>query len=313
MSEDPEALAGVADVDLGGRTALVTGATSGVGRETALALARLGADVFVHGRDRRAGHETVELIEGGAGGDPGGDGAEIGGGDATFLQGDFADPDAVDAIADAVRGEVDSLDLLVHNAGTHFDSGELVDAGAERAEKTFVVNHLGPFRLTHGLRDVLEPGGRVVVVASAVHGRADGEFAVRSVDGYDGLAAYARSKLGNVLFARGLATRLDGRAVVSCHPGFVPGSGLWREASLPVRLAVGGLDSLPEWLTPDRVDDAAEAAVTPVFLAASPAVADADGGYYVDCALTDPAPVARDANRRKRLWDLSEELIGLDW
>ncbi|QLG62153.1 SDR family NAD(P)-dependent oxidoreductase [Halorarum salinum] len=299
-TDRPEAAADVAGVDLGGRTALVTGSTSGVGREVALALARLGADVFVHGRDRTAGtrvaHEAGEA-----------------GGEATFLPADFADPDDVDRLAGAVRDRVGSLDLLVHNAGAHFGEGELVDAGTERAEKTFVVNHLAPFRLTHGLRRVLPSRARVVVVASAVHGRADGEFDVRSVEGYDGLDAYARSKLANVLFARESATRLDGVAVASCHPGFVPGSGLWRHASLPVRLAVGGLDRLPAPLTPDIVDGAAAAAATPTYLAASPDAADADGGYYVDCERIQPARIARSAARRRALRTLSEELTGLEW
>ncbi|QLG27209.1 SDR family NAD(P)-dependent oxidoreductase [Halorarum halophilum] len=300
MPSRPEDLAGVADVDLAGRTALVTGATSGVGAETALALARLGADVLVHGRDRAAGSAVVRE-------------ARDAGVDATFLPADFADPDAVDALATAVREDVDSLDLLVHNAGAHFDEGALVDAGAERAERTFVVNHLGPFRLSFDLREVLAPDARVVVVASAVHGRADGTFDVRSVDEYDGLGAYARSKLANVLFARELADRLDGAAVASCHPGFVPGSGLWREASVPVRVAVGGLDRLPSRLTPDVVDDAAEAAATSVYLAAAPEAADAAGGYYVDCARVDPADVARDGDRGSTLWDLSEDLTGVRW
>lgn len=300
MPTRPEALAGVADVDLAGRTALVTGATSGVGAETALALARLGADVLVHGRDRAAGRAVVRE-------------ARDAGVDATYLPGDFADPDAVDALAAAVRDDIDSLDLLVHNAGAHFAEGVLVDAGADPAERTFVVNHLGPFRLTFGLRPVLAPEGRVVVVASAVHGRADGKFDVRSVEEYDGLDAYARSKLANVLFARELAGRLDGPAVASCHPGFVPGSGLWREASLPVRIAVGGLDRIPSRLTPDVVDDAAEAAATSTYLAASPAVADAAGDYFVDCASVDPASVARDGDLGATLWDVSEDLTGLRW
>lgn len=296
----PEAPAGISDVDLDGRTALVTGSTSGVGREVALALARLGADVLVHGRDRASGTRVARE-------------AEATGVEATFLPADFADPVDVDRLAGAVRDRVDSLDLLVHNAGAHFSDGELVDAGAGRAERSFVVNHLAPFRLTHDLRHVLAPDARVVVVASAVHSRADGEFDVRSVEGYDGLDAYARSKLANVLFARESATRLDGVAVASCHPGFVPGSGLWRHASLPVRLAVGGLDRLPAPLTPGIVDSAAEAAATPTYLAASPDATDADGGYYVDCERIEPARVARDATRRETLWTLSEELTGLEW
>ncbi|WP_435125124.1 SDR family NAD(P)-dependent oxidoreductase [Halobaculum sp. D14] len=302
MSRNPESLAGVADVNLSGRTAVVTGATSGIGRETALALARLGADLVVHGRDAAAGERVVAA-------------AEDVGADAAFLSADFADPVAVDGFADAVRAHTPTVDLLVNAAGAHFSDGRLVDCGADRAERTFAVNHLAPFRLTRRLRDVVADDGRVVVVASRLHRRADGSFDVRSVDGYDGFAAYCRSKLANVLFADAAAERLDGPAVASCHPGFVPGSGLWREASLPVRVAVGALAALPNVLTPGVVDTAAEAAATPTWLAASQrqAAIHPGGGYFVDCEPAEPSDVARDDAVREDLWALSESLTGLSW
>ncbi|ESP87661.1 SDR family NAD(P)-dependent oxidoreductase [Candidatus Halobonum tyrrellensis] len=298
MTDRPEALAGVDGVDRSGRTALVTGSTSGVGRETALALARLGADVVVHRRDRAAGERVVRA-------------AERAGGEATFHRAEFADPDAVDALARRVRADVDPLDLVVHAAGAHFPEGTLVDAGAARVERTFAVNHLAPFRLTTRLRDRLAPDVRVVVVASRLHSRADGAFDVRSVDGYDGLAAYARSKLANVLFARGLADRLDGSVATACHPGFVPDSGLWRNASLPVSLGVRALSRLPRRLVP-FVDTAAEAAATPTYLAAAPRPPDS-GAYVVDCERAEPAPAATRPGAADDLWAHSEDLTGLTW
>ena len=113
----PEAKAGIEDVDLDGRTALVTGSTSGLGREAALALGRLGASVIVHGRNREAGERVVAELE-------------TVGADARFVAADFERPAAVSALADAVAEEVDGLDVLCNNAGGLFqDGGEIADGG----------------------------------------------------------------------------------------------------------------------------------------------------------------------------------------
>jgi len=279
--------------DLTGTTALVTGATSGVGREVALALGRLGARVLVHGRDRDRGEAVADELRA-VGADP------------RFLPADFADLDAVAGLADDVRGHTDELDLLVNNAGAHFDDGRLTGAGVEA---TFHVNHLAPFALTTRLRDHVADDGRVVTVASEVHRRGDLALeAVESVgDGYDGFAAYGRSKLANVLFARELDRRWDGPDAVSCHPGFVPDSGLWRNSSLPVRAAMRAFSLLPRTLAFGKVDSAASAAVTPTFLAAADAVE--GGAYYRDCEPVAPSERARDDDLAERLWTYSEDAV----
>jgi hypothetical protein len=100
--------AGVGDVDLGGKSVLVTGATSGVGRETALALGSLGATVLIHGRDEAAGERVVEDLR------------RLGAADAAFLPADFTSLAAVHDLADAVETRLDALDVLVNNAGGHF-------------------------------------------------------------------------------------------------------------------------------------------------------------------------------------------------
>jgi len=290
--------AGVADVDLGGRNVLVTGATSGIGRETALALGSLGATVLVHGRDEAAGERVVGELR------------RVGAEAASFLPADFASLASVEDLAAAVESRVDGLDVLVNNAGGHFRRGRLTDAGVER---TFAVNHLAPFLLTARLAPILADDGRVVTVASTVHGRYDGDFSeVGSVADYDGLDAYARSKLANVLFTLELAERLDGPTATCCPPGFVPGSRLWRNASLPVRLVVSALAALPDPITRRVADTPATAAATGTYLAAAPEAADWNGVYVSDCEPTDPATQARDDDLRERLWDLSVELSGLD-
>jgi len=290
----PEVAASLTHRDRSETTALVTGATGGVGREVALALGRLGADVYVHGRDRDRGEAVASSLR------------ELGA-TSRFFRADFLDFGQVENLAERVAGRVDALDVLVNNAGAHFDTGELTDAGVER---TFHANHLAPFLLTNRLRDALAPDGRVVTVASEVHRR--GEFSLADVEStadYDGFAAYSRSKLANVLFTRALAARLDGPTANACHPGFVPSSGLWRNASLPLRALMRALSVVPRRLTFGVVDSAASAAATPTYLAAGDVTA--SGDYYEDCESVAPAPRATDDEFAERLWEWSADRVGL--
>ncbi|WP_256300580.1 SDR family NAD(P)-dependent oxidoreductase [Haloarchaeobius salinus] len=292
----PEVLAGVADADLTGRTVLVTGATSGVGRETALALARLGARVFVHGRNREAGRAVATELD-------------ALGADTVFFKADFANREAPVDLADAVAEHTDRLDVLVNNAGAYVDEPTLADG----VELTFRVNHLAPFALTGALSGAgtFAADARVVTVSSAVHPRADASDltreAVTSVDDYDGLQAYARSKLANALFIRELARREPDLLANCCHPGLVPGSGLWRDASLPIRAAVGLLAVLPDPVLERVADSSRSAAATSVFLAAGEY--DESGAYFSDCEPTQPSSTARDDELARRLWELSGELL----
>ena len=178
MSELPETLAAVSDVDCTGLQALVTGSTSGIGRAAALALGRLGADVVVHGRDPQAGAAVVEELS-------------RTGADATFVQADFADLDAVQDLAVAVREETEGLDLLVNNAGGLFRNGGLTDAGVEY---TFHVNHLSPYLLTTELLGHLREGARIVTTASDAHKGVSLDLdRVRGADRYTGFNAYSHS------------------------------------------------------------------------------------------------------------------------
>lgn len=298
MTSRPEVGAGVEDVDLGGQTILVTGATSGVGRETALALGRLGARVFVHGRDRARGRAVVRDLE------------AVGASDPMFFDAEFRSLDAIRTLADEVRHRAGDLDVLVNNAGAHFQDGGLTKEGVER---TFAVNHLAPFLLTNLLLPTIPSGGRIVTVASDVHRRVDGLDlqAVQSVDDYDGLTAYSRSKLANVMFTMELAQRLTDRTANCLHPGFVPGSAIWRDASLPVRAAMAIFRRVPSALTGGVIETPAQAAETSVYLAASPAVANVTGRYFDDCEPVEPAPAALDEGAQWKLWQFSERACGL--
>ena len=288
----PEDGAGVADVDLSDRTVLVTGSTSGIGRETALALGRLGAEVLVHGRSREDGAEVARELDATAG-------------SGAFHAADFADLDAVAGLAEWARGH--DPDVLVDNAGGYFREGRLTDAGVEY---TFAVNHLAGFLLTERLRPDLPDDGRIVIVSSEAHrgGSLDLD-AVRSVDRYSSWSAYSRSKLANVLHARELARRTPegGPAANALHPGVVPGSGFVRHLPAPLRALAGlagGLAAVPFV----GVESPAEAAETSVYLAAAPDET-ATGAYFDDCCERRPAAAARDDRVAERLWEWSEEML----
>lgn len=297
MGDRAEELAGVADVDLAGRTVLVTGSTDGIGRETALGLGRLGATVLVHGRDREKGRRVVDRLDGSPG-------------EGVLFLADFASQDAVEGLADSVADH-GPIDVLVNNAGGFFRQPRLTPEGFEH---TFGVNHLAPFLLTGRLAGSLADGARVVVTASRAHRDADGiDFdAVRTIAGYRPRQAYQRSKLANVLFTAALARRLDGATANCFHPGFVPGSGFLREVPRAVRAVVQAVEHLPEVISGRLATTVVEGAATAVYLAASPGVAGTTGRYFTECSTATPSPVARDRDLQERLWERSEEWTGLD-
>ncbi|GAA0221537.1 SDR family NAD(P)-dependent oxidoreductase [Halobaculum roseum] len=300
MRNYPEDIAGVDDERLVGETALVTGSTSGIGREAALSLGRLGAHVIVHGRDEEAGAEVVEEIDAG-----------VKEGTAEFVAADFADPAEVRALADATRRAAgdDGLDLLLNNAGGYFREARRTDLGVEY---TFHVNHLAPYQLTAELLDDLADDARVVTTASEAHrGDQIDLDAVDSVDGFSSWRAYQRSKLANVQFAAELGRRLrerDDRGITSnsFHPGAIPGSGFFRHLPGPLSGAASALGRLPFATTP------AEGAATAVYLAVADEVADATGRYFADCRERKPSTEAQDPRAQRRLWEESADLLGMD-
>ncbi len=293
MSDRPEEIAGVADVDCTGTQALITGSTNGIGRAAALALGRLGADVIVHGRDAEAGEAVVaELSE-----TPG---------TGQFVSADFADVDEVRALAETVRAETDDLDLLVNNAGGLFRDGRLTDLGVDY---TFHVNHLSPYLLTAELLDHLTDDGRVVTTASAAHRGASLDLdRVTAPDGGGG--AYAHSKLANVLFASELARRLEaaGRDVTSnsLHPGSIPGSGFTRFLPGPLSKAADALTVVP------GVASVADGAAEVLVPAVSPRTAEVSGRYFGGLEPTTPSKAARDPDAARRLWTGSADLLDIE-
>jgi len=295
MSTRPESLAGVAPVDCTGQTALVTGSTNGIGRAAARALGRLGADVFVHGRDPDAGAAVVDELTGM-------------GARATFRAADFTDPDAVRNLAETVRSWCDGLDLLLNNAGGLFQKNTLVGPDVEI---TFHVNHLAPYLLTAHLLDHLRADARIVTTASAAHrGATLALDRVRGDNVLSGMAAYSHSKLANVLFAGELARRLDAteRPITSnsVHPGFVPGSRFGRFLPGPLSRLFRLLGGVPG--TASVADGAAEL----LYVALSPATADVSGRYFTGQEPVPPTEAARDPDAAARLWAWSADVLGID-
>jgi NAD(P)-dependent dehydrogenase (short-subunit alcohol dehydrogenase family) len=280
---------------MAGRTVVVTGANSGIGRATAAALASAGARTVVTARDGDRGRAAVEDIRRATGSRS----VEL----ALF---DLADLASVRAGAAELLERLDRIDVLVNNAGVVLsDRTETVDG----YEATFAVNHLAPFLLTRLLVDrlVATVPARVVNVASVAHrsARHGLDFAdLQSRHGYRGMQAYARSKLANLLFTAELARRLAGTGVTvnALHPGTVA-TGYGRDGDTHGFLPFGMDVIRPVVKTPEQ------GARTSVFLATSPLVAGVTGGYFVGCRPRTPSRRARDQGAARRLWAVSEQLV----
>jgi NAD(P)-dependent dehydrogenase (short-subunit alcohol dehydrogenase family) len=279
---------------MSGTTCLVTGATSGIGKETALRLALLGATVVIVARDATRGAAA---------------GAEITGrvplAQVEVMTADLSSLAQVRRLAREVLGRHDRLDVLVNNAGVISPRRQLT---ADGLETTFATNHLGPFLLTSLLRGLMERSApaRVVTVSSAAHkqvGTIPWDDLPRGAQ--SGQAqAYPLSKLLNILFTAELARRLAGTGVTAncLHPGFVRTS-LGRDVT-------GILGTILPMMLRLRPGPAA-GAKTPVYLASSPEVADVTAGYFVNCKPAEPSALAKDTRAAARLWVLSEDLAGL--
>ena len=276
-----------------GRTCVVTGASSGIGKAASIALAKLGATVVLVCRDRGRGESAMAEVR-----------AAATGGDPSLELADLASMEQVRQVA-ARLGELPRLDVLVNNAGLVIGTRQLTPDGFEH---TVALNHLAPFLLTSLLRRRLEAGApaRVVTVASTAHRGArldlDDLFLERR---YLPMLAYANSKLANILFTRELARRMEGTGVTAncLHPGTVR-THFGQTGSTWLRL---GLMVAAPFLRSPR-----SGARTLVYLASSPDVAGRSGGYYVSRRQRQPSAAARDDALAGRLWDLSAHLTGIE-
>jgi NAD(P)-dependent dehydrogenase (short-subunit alcohol dehydrogenase family) len=267
-----------------GQTALVTGATDGVGRVVAARLGAAGFRVLVHGRDRTRAAAVVREVE-------------KAGGSATFLPADLASLDEVRALAKTVAATTDRLHLLINNAGigtTGNKPGRQVSADGH--ELRFAVNYLAGFLLTHLLLPLLKASApaRIVNVSSA--GQQVIDFSdVMLTKHYSGVAAYCQSKLAQILFTIDLAEELKSSGVIvnALHPSTYMNTTMVRQSgTTPI----------------SRVEDGAEAILN---LAVGPALEGRSGLYFNVLREARANGQAYDAEARARLRKLSLELAGL--
>jgi retinol dehydrogenase 12 len=277
---------------LSGKVYVVTGATAGIGRVTAEALAAQGAQVVMCGRNPLKARQAVQEIQ-----------AKTGNPAVSCLLADFSNLHQVRALATAIREGVPRLDVLVNNAGAFFNWRRPTSYGVEM---TFLVNHLAPFLLTNLLLDLLKTStpARIINVASEGHRQDSMNFEDLGFRRfYFGMMAYARSKLANILFTYELARRLDTSGVTAnaLHPGHVA-TDIWRtDFSIFGPLLKGFMRRIA--LTPEQGAD------NSIYLATSPEVAKMTGKYFVKRQAAVSSPASYDTEIARRLWEISEQIV----
>jgi NAD(P)-dependent dehydrogenase (short-subunit alcohol dehydrogenase family) len=281
-------------IHMKGKVVVITGGTSGIGWVAAERLAGMGARVVLVARDRARGETAVTRLRERA--------ADIG---HSVHHADLSRVAEMKRVAAEISQAEPRIDVLINNAGALFSSRRVTQDGLER---TFALNHVAYFVLTHGLRERLEAAApaRVVNVASdAHHGKRLDFRDLQSATAYRGFAAYGRSKLCNILFTRELARRWTGRGITvnSLHPGFV--STRFGDES-------GGLSSYAIRLAKLFAISPERGADTIVYLASSDEVAGVTGGYFYKRRPATPSPEAQDAAAASQLWRETAHMAGLE-
>jgi NAD(P)-dependent dehydrogenase (short-subunit alcohol dehydrogenase family) len=281
------------------KVVLITGATGGIGRVAAEALAGAGAKVVIIGRNAE---KTAQAAE------------EIGKQAVTnvdFLIGDLSAQADVRRLAQEFRQRHDQLHVLINNAGAFFTSRKTSPDGIEM---TFALNHLGYFLFTNLLLDVLiasaqlsaNARARIINVSSAAHvgGRLHLDQ-VKDPERYSGWSAYSESKLANVYFTYELARRLEGKGVTAnaLHPGFV---------ATNFGRSNGGLFNPLFRLFQIGAISPEEGAKTTLYLATSPEVEGITGKYFDRCKAVSSSPLSYDVQMARKLWDASVKMTGLE-
>lgn len=277
-------------MDLKGKTAIITGATSGIGKVTALAIAREGAHLVLPVRNMEKGEALKEEIK-----------QETGSTKVELMSCNLASLDSVRSFAKQFLAKYDRLDLLINNAGLWEAKQK---ESADGIEMNFAVNHLAPFLLTNLLLDLIKKSApaRIINVSSTAHKYAKMNFAdIEGKKGWGSMKSYAQSKLANIFFTRKLAHELAGTGVTAncLHPGVV-NTRLFDNMPGFFRRIFGLFMISPE-----------KGAETSIFLATSPEVEGVSGAYYKKKKMAKTTRHAEDMKAADMLWEVSKEYCGL--
>ncbi len=264
------------------KTILITGSTDGIGRQTALDLAQTGATILLHGRNSARGERVLHAIK-----------KATGNNRIELFIADLASLNQVRILAEQVHQKHESLDVLINNAGVYETTRKISQDGFER---TFAVNHLAPFLLTHLLLDLLKKGApsRIINVSSMAHASSIDFENLQGEKHYGGYKAYALSKLCNILFTYKLARRLEGTGVAAncLHPGVIT------TKLLKAGWGVGG-------------NPVTEGSKNSVYLATASELDNVTGKYFMNRKQTKSSGVSYNQEIQKKLWHISEQLTGI--
>lgn len=277
-----------------GKICLITGANSGIGKATALGLARMGATVVLVSRDRARGEQAQSEIK-----------AQSGNPNIDLLLADLSSQKSIRQLADDFKQRYSQLHVLINNAGVFSPRKRLTVDGIDMV---FAVNQLAPFLLTNLLLNVLKASApaRIVNVSSDSH---EANYLklddLQSEKHYRPMRAYGQSKLALVLFTYELARRLEGTGVTAncLHPGFVATNIAQRDLPPIVRLLAKPIFLFG--ISPE------EGAKTSIYLASSPDVEGVTGKYFVKSVPRQSAPLTHDESLQHRLWQVCAVMTGL--
>lgn len=284
---------------LGGKTVIITGANAGIGKETALDLARRGARVILACRDPTKGEAAAKAVR-----------ERSGNSDVVFRQLDLASFESIRRFASKVLEEEPEIHILINNAGVMGSPANVKTK--EGFEMQFGVNHLGHFLLTQLLLDRLKeaPAARIINVSSLAHKFADGmDFDdLNNLKSYTVYTGYYRSKLANILFTRALAKRLAGTRVTanSLHPGSIR-TELYRHFTSGILGKVIYFFSIPVALI--FFKSQWEGAQTTIFCAVDESLEGVSGKYFVDCKVASSSKVSLNDDMAEQLWKVSTQLV----
>lgn len=276
-----------------GKICLITGGTNGIGKSTALALAKMGATVVIVGRNAPKTAQVVEEIR-----------AASGNQNVDSLLADLSSQQDVRRLADAFKSHYPHLHVLLNNAGAAIRQRQL---SVDGLEMTFALNHLAPFLLTNLLLDTLKASApaRIINVSSNAHTPGKIEFDNLQSERAYGFKTYGNSKLANILFTVELARRLAGTGVTvnALHPGLVA-TGFGKNTGGVIAALFGIIAPLVA-LSP------AKGAATSIYLASSPSMDGITGKYFYRSKVIPAAPQATDMAVAGKLWAVSAEMVHL--